>query len=116
MSRILVNLDIPSSGKVVYQGKELNKLVRSKRREIQLVFQDPFAALHPLKTVVNAISEPLLVHRLVNNKKECLKMVEELLEKVNLERGFFNRYPHELSGGQRQELLLLEHSLLNPDY
>ena len=106
LSRILVNLDIPSSGKVVYQGKELNKLVRSKRREIQLVFQDPFAALHPLKTVVNAISEPLLVHRLVNNKKECLKMVEELLEKVNLERGFFNRYPHELSGGQRQRVVI----------
>ena len=106
LSRILVNLDIPSSGKVVYQGKELNKLVRSKRREIQLVFQDPFAALHPLKTVINAISEPLLVHRLVNNKKECLKMVEELLEKVNLERGFFNRYPHELSGGQRQRVVI----------
>ena len=106
LSRILVNLDIPSSGKVVYQGKELNKLVRSKRREIQLVFQDPSAALHPLKTVVNAISEPLLVHRLVNNKKECLKMVEELLEKVNLERGFFNRYPHELSGGQRQRVVI----------
>ena len=106
LSRILVNLDIPSSGKVVYQGKELNKLVRSKRREIQLVFQDPFAALHPLKTVVNAISEPLLVHRLVNNRKECLKMVEGLLEKVNLERGFFNRYPHELSGGQRQRVVI----------
>ena len=106
LSRILVNLDIPSSGKVVYQGKELNKLARSKRREIQLVFQDPFAALHPLKTVVNAISEPLLVHRLVNNKKECLKMVEGLLEKVNLERGFFNRYPHELSGGQRQRVVI----------
>ena len=106
LSRILVNLDIPSSGKVIYQGIELNKLVRSKRREIQLVFQDPFAALHPLKTVVNAISEPLLVHRLVNNKKECLKMVEELLEKVNLERGFFNRYPHELSGGQRQRVVI----------
>tara|TARA_B100000900_G_scaffold348089_1_gene313645 strand:- start:10414 stop:12081 length:1668 start_codon:yes stop_codon:yes gene_type:complete len=106
LSRILVNLDIPSSGKVIYQGIELNKLVRSKRREIQLVFQDPFAALHPLKTVVNAISEPLLAHRLVNNKKECLKMVEELLEKVNLERGFFNRYPHELSGGQRQRVVI----------
>tara|TARA_B100001029_G_scaffold170619_1_gene166615 strand:+ start:14860 stop:16527 length:1668 start_codon:yes stop_codon:yes gene_type:complete len=106
LSRILVNLDIPTSGKVIYQGIELNKLGQSKRREIQLVFQDPFAALHPLKTVVDAISEPLLVHRLVNDKKECLNRVEELLEKVDLERGFFNRYPHELSGGQRQRVVI----------
>ena len=66
MSRILVNLDIPSSGKVVYQGKELNKLARSKRREIQLVFQDPFASLDPRMQVGHTVTEGPLAHGLTS--------------------------------------------------
>ena len=77
-----------------------------KIREIQLVFQDPLAALHPLKTVGDAISEPLEIHRLVNDKKERRERVVELLEQVGINAGFYNRYPHELSGGQRQRVVI----------
>ena len=79
---------------------------RSKRREIQLVFQDPSAALHPLKTIGDVITEPLEIHQLVNDKKHRAERAVELLEQVGMKAGFFNRYPHELSGGQRQRVVI----------
>ena len=106
LSRALINLDIPTSGEILYQGRGINGLDRLKKREIQLVFQDPLAALHPLKTVGDAISEPLEIHRLVNDKKERRERVVELLEQVGINAGFYNRYPHELSGGQRQRVVI----------
>jgi peptide/nickel transport system ATP-binding protein len=106
LSRALINLDIPTSGEILYQGRGINGLDRLKIREIQLVFQDPLAALHPLKTIGDAISEPLEIHRLVNDKKERRERVVELLEQVGINAGFYNRYPHELSGGQRQRVVI----------
>jgi len=106
VSRALVNLDTPTSGKILYQGKEIWELDRSKRREIQLVFQDPLAALHPLKTIGDVITEPLVIHQLVNDKKQLAERVVELLEQVGMKAGFINRYPHELSGGQRQRVVI----------
>lgn len=106
LSRALVNLDTPTSGTIYYDGQELSVLDRSIRKEIQLVFQDPFAALHPLKTIGDAIAEPLRVHRLVNDKKQCAERVMTLLEQVGMEADFYDRYPHELSGGQRQRVVI----------
>ena len=106
VSRALVNLDTPTSGKILYQGKEIWRLDRSKRREIQLVFQDPLAALHPLKTIGDVITEPLVIHQLVNDKKQLAERVFELLDQVGMKAGFINRYPHELSGGQRQRVVI----------
>ena len=106
VSRALVNLDTPTSGKIHYQGVEISALDRSKRREIQLVFQDPSAALHPLKTIGDVITEPLEIHQLVNDKKHRAERAVELLEQVGMKAGFFNRYPHELSGGQRQRVVI----------
>ncbi len=106
VSRALVNLDSPTSGRVLYQGQEISGLDRSKIREIQLVFQDPLAALHPLKTIGDVIAEPLEIHQLVNYKKQRTERVVELLEQVGMKLGFLNRYPHELSGGQRQRVVI----------
>ena len=106
ISRALVNLDSPTSGRILYQGREISGLDRSKRREIQLVFQDPLAALHPLKTIGDVIAEPLEIHQLVNYKKQRIERVVELLEQVGMKVGFLNRYPHELSGGQRQRVVI----------
>ena len=106
VSRALVNLDSPTSGRILYQGREITGLDRSKRSEIQLVFQDPLAALHPLKTIGDVIAEPLEIHQLVNYKKQRTERVVELLEQVGMKVKFLNRYPHELSGGQRQRVVI----------
>jgi peptide/nickel transport system ATP-binding protein len=106
VSRALVNLDSPTSGRILYQGREISGLDRSKRMEIQLVFQDPLAALHPLKTIGDVIAEPLEIHQLVNYKKQRTERVVELLEQVGMKVRFLNRYPHELSGGQRQRVVI----------
>ena len=106
VSRALVNLDAPSAGDIRYKGRTLADMDRSTRREIQLVFQDPFAALHPLKTIGDAIAEPLGVHRLASSKNQQKLRVEELLEQVGMGLEYYYRYPHELSGGQRQRVVI----------
>ena len=80
--------------------------LRDLRKQIQLVFQDPFAALHPLKYVGDAIAEPLYVHGLVNGKNAQKQRVLQLLEQVGLGAEHYHRYPHQLSGGQRQRVVI----------
>jgi peptide/nickel transport system ATP-binding protein len=110
ISRALVHLDPPTAGDIRYKGRSLIGLkpqdLREIRKEIQLVFQDPFAALHPLKTIGEAIAEPLYVHRLVSGKAARKQRVLQLLEQVGLEADHYSRYPHQLSGGQRQRVVI----------
>lgn len=110
ISRALVHLDPPTAGDIHYKGRSLIGLkpqdLREIRKEIQLVFQDPFAALHPLKTIGEAIAEPLYVHRLVSGKVARKQRVSQLLEQVGLEADHYSRYPHQLSGGQRQRVVI----------
>jgi len=110
ISRALVHLDPPTAGDIHYKGRSLIGLkpqdLREIRKEIQLVFQDPFAALHPLKTIGEAIAEPLYVHRLVSGKAARKQRVLQLLEQVGLEADHYSRYPHQLSGGQRQRVVI----------
>ena len=110
ISRALVHLDPPTAGDIHYKGRSLIGLkpqdLREIRKEIQLVFQDPFAALHPLKTIGEAIAEPLYVHRLVSGKAVRKQRVLQLLEQVGLEADHYSRYPHQLSGGQRQRVVI----------
>lgn len=110
LSRALIYLDPPTKGNILFQGKELSSMssneIRSIRKDIQFVFQDPYSALHPLKKIGQAIAEPLQVHQITPGLKETKIRVLELLESVGLEASFHERYPHELSGGQRQRIVI----------
>lgn len=105
--RMLLRLIEPSDGKIVFAGKDMRKLasreLRMMRKDIQMIFQDPFASLNPRHTVGRIIEEPMIVHKL-GNKKERQKRVKELLEVVGLSAYHAKRYPHQFSGGQRQRI------------
>ena len=107
----------PTSGSVQFLGEELTTMkkeeLRRMRREMQIVFQDPYASLNPRMTVGNIVGEPLLVHK-VGDRARRRKTVEELLEVVGFNPDFVNRYPHEFSGGQRQRIGIARALALNP--
>ncbi|MBG9654338.1 MAG: ABC transporter ATP-binding protein [Bacillota bacterium] len=105
--RMLMRLIEPTEGKVVFEGKELTSLnsaeMRKMRKEMQMVFQDPFASLNPRHTVEQILEEPLIVHG-IGNKEERKLRVREMLEVVGLSSYHAKRYPHQFSGGQRQRI------------
>jgi peptide/nickel transport system ATP-binding protein len=108
LGKTILQLDKATAGTVFYRGKDLCKMtskeIRTLRKEIQIIFQDPFASLNPRLTVGAAIMEPMKIHKLYNNSSERKLKTLELLEKVGLEAFSFDRYPHEFSGGQRQRI------------
>ena len=118
LAKTLVFLDPPDSGELMWLGKVINprnKLqVNSLRKKIQFIFQDPFAALHPFKTVGSTLDEVLWVHESKNNKKNNYR-VEKLLDQVGLSFKYVNRYPHELSGGQRQRIVIARALAVKPE-
>lgn len=105
--RMLMRLIEPTEGKVVFEGKDLTALnsaeMRKMRKEMQMVFQDPFASLNPRHTVEQILEEPLIVHG-IGNKEERKRRVREMLEVVGLSSYHAKRYPHQFSGGQRQRI------------
>ncbi len=117
--RTIIGLYQRTSGKVLYKGKDVHKLSEKEKfafqRNMQMIFQDPYASLNPRSTVREIISEPMEVHGLYPNKKERLERVYELLEDVGLNRDHANRYPHEFSGGQRQRIGIARALALNPE-
>jgi oligopeptide transport system ATP-binding protein len=90
--------------------------MRPIRREMQIIFQDPFASLNPRMTVGSIVSEPLIIHKMYPNKTERQEYVEALLERVGLNPYFINRYPHEFSGGQRQRIGIARALALQPSF
>lgn len=115
--RMLLRLLEPTEGKIYFEGEDITKLstnaMRKKRREMQMVFQDPFASLNPRHTVEKILEEPLIVHG-VKNKAERKKRVRELLEVVGLSSWHAKRYPHQFSGGQRQRIGIARALAVNP--
>lgn len=115
--RTLLRLLEPTGGKVFFEGEELTKLnneqMRRRRRDLQIVFQDPFASLNPRKTVFKIIEEPLIVHN-YGDKEKRREKVYQLLEVVGLHRDHARRYPHQFSGGQRQRIGIARALALNP--
>jgi len=118
--RCIVQLIRPTSGKVLYRGKELTQLkgerLRQERRNMQFIFQDPYASLNPRMTVGDIVGEPLDIHGLEKTRKERNERVKVLLRLVGLNPYFINRYPHEFSGGQRQRIGVARALALNPEF
>jgi oligopeptide transport system ATP-binding protein len=117
--RAILQLHRPTSGTVQFEGVELTRLkgepLRKMRRQMQMIFQDPYASLNPRMTVGSIIGEPLDIHNLAKGK-EKQQRVEELLRVVGLNPYFANRYPHEFSGGQRQRIGIARALAVNPSF
>jgi oligopeptide transport system ATP-binding protein len=117
--RAILQLYRPTSGKVVFKGKDITQAegddLKILRREMQMIFQDPYASLNPRMTVGDIIGEPLRVHKLATGKARADR-VQELLQVVGLNPYFANRYPHEFSGGQRQRIGIARALAVNPEF
>jgi peptide/nickel transport system ATP-binding protein len=120
LGRTLLRLVEPSSGSIIYKGKDISRLpaseMRDLRKDIQIIFQDPYSSLNPRLTIGQAILEPMHVHGLHSNDKARKEKVQELLEKVNLLPEHYYRYPHEFSGGQRQRIVIARALALQPSF
>ncbi|MCF6406731.1 ABC transporter ATP-binding protein [Chitinophaga filiformis] len=120
LGRTLLRLVEPTSGSIIYKGKDITTLpaaeLRDLRKDIQIIFQDPYSSLNPRQPIGRAIQEPMKVHGLYGNEAGRRQKVEELLEKVNLLPEHYDRYPHEFSGGQRQRIVIARALALNPSF
>ncbi|WP_339845934.1 ABC transporter ATP-binding protein [uncultured Dokdonia sp.] len=118
LGNAILQLDKATAGTILYKGMAINEMrgaaLRSLRKEIQIIFQDPFASLNPRLTVGQAIIEPMEVHKLYDSKSMRKQRVLELLERVGLEASHYDRYPHEFSGGQRQRIGIARTIAVNP--
>jgi oligopeptide/dipeptide ABC transporter ATP-binding protein len=117
LGRLIMRLEEPTEGEIVFQGDNIltydQNRMRALRRQMQIVFQDPFSSLNPRKTVVQIVGEPLLVHGM-GNRQQRQERVLELLRVVGLRREHMRRYPHQFSGGQRQRISVARALALNP--
>jgi len=118
LGRSILHLEEITSGKIFYKGKDITVLSKPElvnlRKEIQIIFQDPFSSLNPRISIGNAIIEPMTVHKILPSYTDRKLYVLDLLKKVGLEEDHFNRYPHEFSGGQRQRIGIARAIALNP--
>jgi oligopeptide/dipeptide ABC transporter ATP-binding protein len=117
IGRCLLRLHEPTSGEVLFEGKNIvglsNNEMQALRREMQIIFQDPYASLNPRLSIGSIVSEPLKIHR-ISDKAEQNERVADLLQKVGLDPKYATRYPHEFSGGQRQRIGIARALALNP--
>jgi len=117
LGRLILRLEEPSNGEVLFEGENIlnyeRKKLRLLRREMQIIFQDPYSSLNPRKTVGSIIGEPYIIHKIAD-KQERLERVLKLMEVVGLRPEHYNRYPHEFSGGQRQRIGIARALALNP--
>jgi peptide/nickel transport system ATP-binding protein len=120
LGRTLLRLAQPTSGTILYKGRDITHLpaaeLRDLRKDIQIIFQDPYSSLNPRLTIGQAIQEPMKVHGLYGNENSRKEKVKELLDKVNLLPEHYYRYPHEFSGGQRQRIVIARALALNPSF
>ena len=120
LGRTILRLVEPTSGEIIYKGTNLNKLnsdeMRNIRKDVQIIFQDPYSSLNPRITIGEAIIEPMQVHGILENDKARKARVIELLERVNMNEAHYYRYPHEFSGGQRQRICIARALALQPQF
>jgi peptide/nickel transport system ATP-binding protein len=119
LSRAILRLIESSSERIRYRNVELNRLkgeeLRKFRKNIQIIFQDPYSSINPKETIGTIIMEPMVVHRLHGNARQQKEKVMGLHDKVNLSREFYHRYPHQLSGGQRQRVGIARALAVEPE-
>jgi peptide/nickel transport system ATP-binding protein len=120
LGRTILRLIEPTAGNVMFKGVDIANLsgkeLRKVRKNLQIIFQDPYSSLNPRINIGSAIMEPMQVHSIYANDKERKSKVIELLERVNMSGKQFNRYPHEFSGGQRQRICIARALALNPEF
>jgi peptide/nickel transport system ATP-binding protein len=120
LGRTILRLNEPTEGKIFFQHNDLLRLkpndMRQLRKDMQIIFQDPYSSLNPRITVGEALMEPMQVHNILSNNNQRKDKVYELLKKVGLEEKQFGRYPHEFSGGQRQRVCIARALSLNPKF
>ena len=118
--RAILRLLEPNSGSVLFRGKDVTQVdqteLRELRRYMQIIFQDPYSSLNPRQTIGQIIGTPLLLHGIVETRRDAEDRSKELLEKVGLQPSYTSRYPHEFSGGQRQRIGIARSVALNPDF
>ena len=120
LGRTILRLTKAAAGEVFFEGKDVlqmnSKELKALRKDVQIIFQDPYSSLNPRMTIGNAIMEPMKVHNLFGNDKKRKEIVIELLETVSLEAKHFDRYPHEFSGGQRQRICIARALAVKPRF
>lgn len=120
LGRTLLRLIDPTSGQIIYKGRNLSNAPSSTlkvlRKDIQIVFQDPYSSLNPRLSIGSAIAEPMKVHGIISDASKRRDKVVELLEKVNMKAEHLDRYPHEFSGGQRQRIVIARALALEPSF
>ena len=118
LGRLILRLLEPTRGEVFFDGKNLNNLkseeLREMRKQMQMVFQDPYASLNPRLKIRDIVAEPLVTHNITKTKDESAAIVEDLLRKTGIRPEFMYRYPHQFSGGQRQRVSIARALALNP--
>jgi oligopeptide/dipeptide ABC transporter ATP-binding protein len=120
LGRSILRLVEPTAGDVRFKGRDVTRLgsaeMRRMRREMAMIFQDPFASLDPRQTVGEIVGEPLDIHHLATNRQQRQERIQELLHVVGLNPNFANRYPHEFSGGQRQRIGIARALAVDPTF
>lgn len=120
LGRALLRLIEPTSGSVFFKGRDITRLgpeeMRRLRRQMQIIFQDPYASLNPRMTVEQILSEPLEIHNLAGSKLEKRKRIFNLMDLVGLRKDTVSRYPHEFSGGQRQRICIARALAVEPEF
>lgn len=120
LGRTILRLIEPTSGQIIFNGRDITHISKSEmrklRKDIQIIFQDPYSSLNPHITIGNSIMEPMQVHNILENNAARKRRVIELLERVDMNESQFNRYPHEFSGGQRQRICIARALALKPKF